>query len=88
MIVVQAQVPAVLERVKTLVAADSEAVAMGLVVEEDDYRIDEEWLYICVYPTAVGIRPSEYSRILGRIEKTLRSEGYDQIGLLPSLRDY
>ncbi|MCX7020554.1 MAG: hypothetical protein WCK47_15290 [bacterium] len=60
---------------------------MDLQVEDRDYRLEDDWLYVCVYPVTKGIRPYDYAEILAETEKELRAEGIDNVLIVPTRED-
>jgi len=61
-----------------------------LQVEERDYKVEDEWLYVVVAPSRPGIRASEYAQVMVDVEQELReTEGgvIDNVLLIPAIPD-
>jgi len=86
-VISQTQIPDVIKKIHKLVSAEGRKRGMNLKVEKRDYRLEDDWLYVCVYPTTKGIRPYEYAEILAKTEKELRSEGIDNVLIVPTRED-
>jgi hypothetical protein len=85
--VTELDIPKILKTVREELERKGRERALELRLEERDYRLEDDWLYLCVTPANQGIRPFEYAEILGEIEKDLREQGNDNVLLVPSLAD-
>lgn len=50
-------------------------------------QLDDAWLYIAVVPSKPCVRASEYANFMSRIERELRTQGEDNVLLVPALED-
>ena len=50
-------------------------------------HLDDDWLYLTVELDQPGGRAADHARLMARIERQLRQEGYDQVLLVPALAD-
>ena len=50
-------------------------------------KSDDDWLYIVVVPSEPGVRALDYAELMSKIERDLRSEGIDNVLLVPALDD-
>ena len=66
-----------------LVKARRDGVYLRLV----DERFEDNWLYLIIAPEQGGGRASEHARLMARIERDLRAQGYDQVLLVPARAD-
>lgn len=57
------------------------------IVEEENHRIEDDWLYITVAPSIANVRVSDYASIMAQIEKELREQGIDNVLLIPVVPD-
>lgn len=85
MIVTQQDIPKLIADVNELLVVMGEPFGLNLKVEPLDYKVEDEWLYLCVRPTQVGIRPYDYAEALGNVEKELRRRRIEQVLLVPVL---
>ena len=59
-----------------------------LTLEERDYRLEDEWLYLVVTPARPGIRASDYAEIMAEIEKELyEKKKIDNVLLVPAINE-
>lgn len=79
------QIGGVVRQVQTRLDAKGRERSIELRVEEQDYRLEDDWLYISITPTAPGYRVADYAEILGEIEQELRLEGIDNVLLVPAI---
>ncbi len=75
----------IIARVKQLLA-DARAEGIHLKLAAD--RFDDEWLYLVVTPAQKGERASQHAHLMTRIERKLRSEGYEQVLLVPTVPEH
>jgi hypothetical protein len=75
----------VTNRVQELISA---AKARGINLRLTGYRLDDGWLYLVVEPTLPGGRASQHAHFMTEIERTLQSEGHDQIMLVPAVPEH
>jgi len=68
---------------KRLVDAEKDDVFLKI----DDYRLDDDWLYIVVLPARPGVRAADHARLMARIERELRQQGDDNVLLVPALEE-
>lgn len=80
----QAQIPDVLSAINAKLA---EAARRGIRLKIADQRLEEDWLSVVVVPAQPGIRASEHAVLMSQIERELRSEGFDNVLLVPALED-
>ena len=78
-------IPKILDSVRGLLSK-GERRGVPLKIEED-YQLEDDWLYLCVTPTKKGVRALDYAEVLGEIEDDLRKEGYDRVLLVPTLSE-
>lgn len=76
---------AIISRLKQLLA---EAETQGVHLSLAAHRFDDGWLYLVVEPTQKGERASQHAHRMTQIERTLRSEGYDQVLLVPAVPEH
>lgn len=79
--------PQIIDSVRRHLEAKDRDRHWGLRLQEKDYRLEDDWLYLIVTTTGEGIRPSEYAKVLDEVEKELSQEGTDNILLVPALDD-
>ena len=78
------QITDIVEKVrKRLAEGEREGIHLKVIRE----KLDDGWLYIVVVPSKPGVRASEYANFMSRIERELRSQGDDQVLLVPALED-
>ncbi len=82
-----AQIPQILEKIRIRLAQRGHEQGLDLRVEDRDYKLEEDWLYVCVYPAGGGIRPYDYAEILSDIERELRDEDADNVLIVPTIPD-
>ena len=59
-----------------------------LKLEERDYRLEDDWLFLTVLPARPGIRASEYAEAMAEIEKELHEEkNIDHVLLVPAINE-
>ena len=81
----QADIPTVVARVHAMLReAESEGVHLRLA----GHRFDDGWLYLVVEPTVAGERASQHAHLMTRIERSLLSEGHDQVLLVPEVPEH
>lgn len=83
----QEDVPLVLDRVRRLLAEKQAAEGVHLAIDDREYRLEDDWLYVIVSPTDPGTRALVYADALSQIEKQLRREHFDHVLLVPSSPD-
>lgn len=83
----QTQIPDVITKIRDRVSTKGRERRMELQVEDRDYRLEDDYLYVCVYPVTKGIRPYDYAEILAETEKELRDEGIDNVLIVPTRKD-
>jgi hypothetical protein len=64
-----------------------EAERENVFLKVNGEKLDDDWLYIVVIPTKVGIRASEYANFMAKIERELRQQGDENVLLVPALQD-
>lgn len=64
-----------------------QAEGQGVHLKVQGHRLDDEWLYIVVVPTRPGVRASDHARLMSQIERELRTQGADNVLLVPALED-
>lgn len=88
--ITQNDVPKVLALVRGRLDAMRAEGRAPLQVEERDYRVEDEWLYVVVAPSKPGIRASDYAQVMVDVEQELReTEGgiIDNVLLVPAIPD-
>lgn len=65
----------------------NEAARRGVKLKVSSYKLDDDWLYVVVEPDVAGIRASDHADLMEEIERELRTEGIDQVLLVPAMRD-
>lgn len=88
MIVSAEMLPAVLEKVRGKLKNLEQEEGVPLAVEEHDYKIEDDWLYICITPTKSGVRASDYARTMARVERELYEEDIENVLLVPTLDEH
>ncbi len=79
-----AQKSEIVDRVKARLV-DAEREGVHLKVTGD--KLDDDWLYIVVEPAKAGVRASDHANLMSKIEQELRTDGIDQVLLVPALED-
>ena len=87
MTVMQKDIPEVIVDVNERLASKGKPLGLDLMVEPRDYRIEDDWLYLCVTTSQEGIRPFDFAEVLGDVERELRRDGVDKVLLVPTLAD-
>lgn len=59
----------------------------GVFLKLTGERLDDDWLYLTVELDRPGGRAADHARLMARIERQLRQDGYDQVLLVPALTD-
>jgi len=77
----------VLEKVRTNLSDLPEARRLDLKVSAEESRLEDDYLYVCVYPAAKGIRPYDYAQVLTTLEDGLHRQGYDNVVVVPGFYD-
>jgi len=72
-------------RVEQLLTA---AKARGVHLRLAGSRFDDGWLYLVVEPMQKGERASQHAHLMTEIERTLQTEGYDQVLLVPAVPEH
>lgn len=75
----------IIARVKQLLG---EARTEGVHLDLAAFRFDDGWLYLVVTPTHKGERASQHAHLMTQIERKLRSEGYEQVLLVPAVPEH
>ena len=79
------EIQTIVARVKQLLV-DGEA--QGVHLRLTGFRYEDLWLYLVVEPTQAGERASQHAHFMTRIERTLHSEGYDQVLIVPAVPEH
>jgi hypothetical protein len=78
------QTSAIVDKVRRrLIDGEREGVYLKVTGE----KLDDDWLYIVVVPSKPGVRASEYANFMSKIERELRTQGNDNVLLVPALDD-
>lgn len=85
--ITHSEIPAVIKDIENRLIAKGRERKIILKVEDQDYHLEDDWLYVTVAPDQKGIRPYDYAELLGEVEKELRSEGIDNVLLVPVIPD-
>lgn len=51
---------------------------------DEEFRREDDWLYLIVKPPSQGFRASDYAFIMARVERELRDEGIENVLLVPA----
>lgn len=78
----QAQVSEVVDAVK---ARLEQVAKSGVRLKVSGERLEDDWLYVVITPDQPGISASDHARLLSKIEKELREQGYANILLVPAI---
>jgi hypothetical protein len=78
------QVPAIVDKVRRRLAA---AEVEGIHLRISGEKLDDDWLYVVVEPSAAGIRASEHAAFMAKVERDLRTAGDTNVLLVPALTD-
>lgn len=81
-------VASVVEQVRTRLRELEKNDGIPLAIEDRDYLVEDDWLYICVQPTQPGVRASDYARAMAKIERELHERDIENVLLVPTLEDY
>lgn len=87
MIVTHHDIPRVIADVNALLVTKGKRFGLTLKVEPLNYKVEDDWLYLCVRPSQEGIRPYDYAEVLEEVEKELRRNGIEQVLLLPIIEE-
>lgn len=82
--ITEAMIPEILERIKNRL---KEFTHVPLSVQDREYKLDEDWLYVAVRPSKPGVRGSDYADALGQIERELHADDIDHVLLVPTIDD-
>ncbi len=85
--VTQGEIPKIIETVKEQLKKAEHDRGIHLQLSPHDYRIEDDWLYLCVTPSREGVRASDHAELMAEIEKQLREQGNDNVLLVPTLDD-
>lgn len=83
----QEQVPSIVKRVRELLDEDAEQRKAHLAVNDEETKLDDDWLYVCVEPTVSGERASDYADLMSDVEKALQRDGIENVILIPVIPD-
>ena len=78
------QVPDIVAQVTRRLA---EAEREGIHLKVTGQKLDDEWLYIAIEPSRAGVRASDHAALMSRIERELRSQGNQNVLLVPALEE-
>lgn len=81
------EVSGVVDKVRELLSRLGKDRSVVLELEDQDYKLEDEWLYLCVTSKKPGIRASDYAELLADIEKELRDQQIDNVLLVPAVAD-
>ncbi len=85
--VTEKDIPAIVQDVQRRLAEKGRERGLALELKAQDYRLEDNWLYLCVIPAQESVRPFDYAEILSEIEAELRQEGFDNVLLVPTLAE-
>ena len=80
-------IPRVVQDIRERLSRKSQERNLPIRLEEENYQLEDNWLYLAVTPTQGGIHPFLYAEMLGEIETELRRDGIDNVLLVPSFAD-
>lgn len=83
----QAEIDAILQRIRTHLDARRSATGMELRVPSKGYVQDDPWLTVIVEPAVAGMRAYQFVDALSDLEKELRDDGVDNVFLVPAIPD-
>lgn len=81
------QVPEILVDVQKRLQEAALSSGVHLSVSEQDSRLEDDWLYVCVTPNEKGERASDYAELMSDIEKDLRKKGAEHVFLVPAIAE-
>jgi len=79
------QIPTVIDWVRDRLSTLRREHNVELKLEDREYRLEDDWLYLIVIPTSPGIRASDYAKYMSDIEKDLREHNFDNVLLMPAV---
>ena len=81
----EADVSEIVRRAREIIAdAERDGVYLRLVGQV----FSDGWLYLVAEPSRPGDLASDRARLMTRIERQLRQDGYDQVLLVPSIPEH
>jgi len=81
----ESQILEIVNLVKKRLLALGTSRNIELELEERDYHLEDDWLYLCISPKHPGTRASDYAELLSDIEKELREQEIDNVLLVPEV---
>ncbi len=81
------QVPEILAIVQKQLQEAAIHGGVHLSVSEQDSKLEDDWLYVCVTPNEKGERASDYADLMSNIEKDLREKGAEHVLLVPAITE-
>jgi hypothetical protein len=81
------EIPRIVEDVRSRLKEKGRKWDIDVDLLPREYQLEDDWLYLSVYPLRNSTRLIEYSEMLSEIEKELRAEGVDNVLLVPTLPD-
>lgn len=85
--VTQAEVPGIIEFIQQRLEQVAQERGVRLQVCEEDSRLDDDWLYVCITPAEPGVRASDYAEVMSQIERQLRDQGAENVLLVPTVAE-
>ena len=83
----QAQIDAILQDVRARLDAKRRTTGIDLLVPQDGYVQDNDWLNVIVAPAGQGIRAHQYVDTLSEVEQELRDGGLEKVLLVPAIAE-
>ena len=83
----QNQIQSLVQQARQELQKRAQSGGVALKIDNDGYRVDDDWLYIVVSPTKPGIRAYDYVEMLSDVERSLKQQGANKVLLVPALAD-
>jgi hypothetical protein len=78
------QIPDIVNRIKNRL---KDAEQEGIYLKFISNKLDDDWLYIVLAPSKLGVRASDHANFMSKIERELRVDGIGNVILVPELTD-
>jgi hypothetical protein len=83
----QEKLPEIVKYVQERLEQNFREGGVRLQVVETDFKIEDDWLYVCVTPAQPGVRASDHAELMSRIEKELSESGIENVLLVPTMAE-
>lgn len=77
------KIPGIINFIRTHLTTLASVKPVHLAVNEGEWQLDDEWLYVHVRPTRTGERASDYADAMMEVERDLRANGIENVLLVP-----